>query len=231
MGGMCGRYTIRRIDLARAAFNAQLAEAFDEFSERARFNIAPSQDIPVVRINKEGGRSIGLVRWGLIPHWAKAEPPKVQPINARAETVQTSGMFKQAFARRRCLIPADGFYEWRREGKSKQPMFVHFPDDRVFGFAGLWERWRPAEDAEPVDTCTIITTTPNKLMSDIHDRMPVILRPEDYGTWLDRDTDPQQAAKLLRPYTDGELEAVPVSKTVNSPKNDTPACVTPLAEE
>ena len=229
---MCGRYTLRRIDLASSGLDAAPEPAFEEFTERPRFNIAPSQEIPVVRVNRDGGRAIGLARWGLIPHWAKALP-KAQPINARAETVVTSGMFKQAFARRRCVVPADGFYEWRKlDARTKQPMFVHFPDERVFGFAGLWERWRPAGDpgAEPVDTCTIITTTPNRLMAPIHDRMPVILRPEDYGVWLDREADPRAAAGLMRPYPDGELEAVPVDRLVNSPKNDVPECVRSLAE-
>ena len=228
---MCGRYTLRRIDLARAAMHATPDPGFGEFTERPRYNIAPSQPIPVVRVDKEGGRRIGPVRWGLIPHWAK-EPPKVQPINARAETVATSGMFRQAFARRRCIIPADGFYEWKKvDAKTKQPMFVRFPDDRVFGFAGLWERWRPPGDAdvEPVDTCTILTTAPNELMAPIHNRMPVILKPEDYAAWLDRDTDPRKATDLMKPYPDGELEAVPVDRIVNSPKNDVPECIQSLA--
>src|SRR3981081_3448502 len=124
---MCGRYTLRRIDFAR--FGAEPEMGFEEFSERPRFNIAPSQDIAVVRINAKGDRVLGVVRWGLIPGWAK-EPPKLKPINARAETVPTSGMFKQAFARRRCIVPADGFYEWRKlDDKTKQPMLVHFPHD------------------------------------------------------------------------------------------------------
>ena len=115
---------------------------------------------------------------------------KDQADQRRAETVPTSGMFKQAFARRRCIVPADGFYEWKKlDTKTKQPMFIHFPDDRVFGFTGLWERWKPSDDAEPVDTCTIITATPNALMASIHDRMPVILRPDDYGKWLEREPD------------------------------------------
>ena len=197
---MCGRYVLRSIDLALSAFNASLDPGFEEFTERPRFNIAPSQDIAVVRINQNGDRVLGLVRWGLIPHWAK-EPPRFQPINARAETVLTSGMFKQAFLRRRCIVPADGFYEWKKlDAKTSQTMFIHFPDDRAFGFVGLWERWKPTEDAEPVDTCTIITTTPNTLIASIHDRMPVILKPEDYGQWLDRETDPHEAEKLLGPY-------------------------------
>jgi hypothetical protein len=134
------------------------------------------------------------------------------------------------FAGSRCFVPAGGFYDWKKLApKTKQPMFIHFPDERAFGFAGLWERWKPSEDAEPLDTCTIITTKPNTLMSSIHDRMPVILKPEDYGKWLGRETDPHEAEKLLRPYPDGELEAVPVDRLVNSPKNDLPSCIEPLA--
>ena len=222
---MCGRYTVRGIQPVADLFGVVLPKEF-----RPRYNIAPSQDVPVVRLDREGNRALAMLRWGLIPHWAK-EPPKLQPINARAETVPTSGMFRQAFQRRRCLVPADGFYEWRKiDAKTKQPVFTHFPDDRPFALAGLWERWRPAEDAEPIDTVCIVTTTPNALMSTIHDRMPVILRPEDYAAWLDKGSDPHAAANLMRPYPDDELEAVPVTKLVNSPKNDVPECVAPLAE-
>ena len=145
---MCGRYVLRgRREQLAIAMGLIDAPAFEEFTDRPRYNVAPSQHVPVVRVDA-GGRRVGsLVRWGLIPHWAK-DVPKVQPINARAETVRTSGMFRQAFERRRCLVPADGFYEWRKvDAKTKQPMFVHFPDDRVFAFAGLWERWRaPGDD-------------------------------------------------------------------------------------
>jgi putative SOS response-associated peptidase YedK len=231
---MCGRYTLRRIEAARQQFDAIADPTFEEFSELRivpRFNIAPSQDVAVVRINAKGDRVLGLVQWGLVPHWTKGEP-KLRPINAKAETVATSGMFRQAFSRRRCLVPADGFYEWRKiDLKTKQPMFMHFPDDRVFAFAGLWERWTPDEQAEPVDTCTIVTTSPNELMKPIHDRMPVILRPEDYGPWLDKETDPEKAQAMLRPYADDELEAIKVSTLVNSPKNISNDCVRPLAEE
>jgi putative SOS response-associated peptidase YedK len=230
---MCGRYTLRRVNLVRSGLGAMPEPGFEEFTERPRFNIAPSQDVAVVRINKDGGRTLGLVRWGLIPYWAKTLP-KAQPINARAETVRTSGMFKGAFERRWCIIPADGFYEWKKlDAKTKQPMFIHYPDERVFGFAGLWERWRPADDpdAKPLDTCTIITTTPNRLAATIHNRMPVILSPEDYGAWLDRNTDPEVAAQLMRPDPDDELEAIPVNRLVNSPKNDVPGCVEGLAED
>ena len=225
---MCGRYTVRRPDLARAALEAVPGLGFEEFTERPRYNVAPSQPVPVVRLNHDGLRVMTLVHWGLIPHWAK-ELPKIKPINARAETLATSGMFRQAFARRRCLVPADGFYEWRRDGKTKQPVFVHLPDDRPFCFAGLWERWAPDADTEPVDTCAIVTTVPNALMSGIHDRMPVILGPADYAAWLNRDTDPQNAAAMLQPYPDGEFVADPVGRHVNSPGNDTPECVRPVA--
>ena len=228
---MCGRYTLRRAALVGSLFDAASLPGFEEFTERPRFNLAPSLELPVIRLNKTGGRAVGLVRWGLIPHWNKGKA-KAQPINARAETLATSGMFKQAFARRRCLVPADGFYEWRRvDAKTKQPMFAHFPDDRLFGFAGVWERWRESEDAEPLDTFAIITTTPNKLMAEIHDRMPVILRPEDYQRWLDPETPLQDVEKMLKPYADGELEAVPVNRAVNSPRNDTPDCIEPLTSQ
>jgi putative SOS response-associated peptidase YedK len=228
---MCGRYTLRRIDLIRGGFDASLLPSFEEFTERPRFNIAPSQPIPVVRLDASGKRVLGTVRWGLIPSWTKGKP-KNQPINARAETLATSGMFRQAFERRRCLVPADGFYEWRKlpDGKTKQPMFVHRRDDGVFAFAGLWERWRPEEGAEPVDTCTIITTTPNELMAPIHDRMPVIVDPADYDRWLDRETLAADVAGLLRPYAAHYMEARPVSTKVNSPRNDDEDCVEPLAD-
>jgi putative SOS response-associated peptidase YedK len=230
---MCGRYIVRRIDAQRFGIDPATLPLVEEFSEhgfKPRFNIAPSQDVAVVRINHNGDRVLGFVRWGLIPHWSKTKP-KVQPINARAETVPTSGMFKQAFARRRCLIPADGFYEWRKTEAGKQPMFIHLPGDEPFAFAGLWERWKPAEDAEPLDTCTIITTTPNALMETIHNRMPVIVKPEDYNAWMNRDLPPDEAAKLMRPYPDGELVAEPVSTLVNSPRNDVPECVKSITDE
>lgn len=233
MTGMCGRYVLRgRKEQLAMALGLTDPLPFEEFTERPHFNVAPSQHVPVVRLDRQGHRVGRLARWGLIPAWA-TDLPKVRPINARAETVTTSGTFRGAFTRRRCLVPADGFYEWQRlgGGKGKRPVFVHFPDDRVFAFAGLWERWHPpGEDVvEPVDTCTIVTTTANALMKPIHDRMPVILRPQDYALWLDREADPAEAAKLMRPYAGGEMEVTPVSTLVNSPGNDVPECVKPLA--
>jgi len=230
MRTMCGRYTLRRPDLLAAAFDATPTLPFEEFTERPRFNVAPSQDVAIVRINSSGDRVLGLVRWGLIPSWTKGKP-KQQPINARAETVASSGMFRQAFERRRCLVPADGFYEWQVIDGRKQPMFVRRHDDAPFAFAGLWERWTPEEGAEPVDSMTIVTTAPNALMAPIHDRMPVILAQPDYARWMDREVPGAEVASLLRPYAEQDMAAVPVSTHVNSPRNDDCDCVAPLAAQ
>jgi putative SOS response-associated peptidase YedK len=226
---MCGRYTLSKFDHSHSGLAEALGLAgFEEFTERPQFNIAPSEAVAMVRVNEVGQTTLAMAHWGLIPHWAKKRP-KVRPFNARAETLATSGMYKHAFLGRRCLIPADGFYEWKKLGaKTKQPMFIHFPDARMFCFAGLWDQWRPKDDAEPIDTCTIITTTPNKLISSIHDRMPVILKPEDYATWLDHETQPDQALMLLRPYPDDELEAIAVNPLPKqSGKPSAPLCETP----
>jgi putative SOS response-associated peptidase YedK len=226
---MCGRYTLRRGELARAALSAEFLPGFEEFTDRPHYNIAPSQDVAVVRINHHGGRVLGLVRWGLIPHWTKGKP-KSRPINARGESVSTSGLFRTAFARRRCLVLADGFYEWQKlPTGGKQPMLIRFPDDRLFCFAGVWERWRADPDAQPVDTCAILTTAANQTMRPIHDRMPVILDPGDYDAWLNRDTPINAVTALIKPYTDDALATTPVDQLVNSPKNDVPECVKSLA--
>ncbi|HEX8342100.1 MAG TPA: SOS response-associated peptidase [Tepidisphaeraceae bacterium] len=230
---MCGRYTIRRPGLIKKLVYQSSFEEFSQIRIEPRFNIAPSQSVPVVRLNKEAVAAVKMVRWGLIPSWTK-EKPKQQPINARAETVATSGMFRQALARRRCLVPADGFYEWQKLGDpkrpTKQPMYVHRDDDDVFAFAGLWERWKPDADAEPVDTFTIITTAPNALMSPIHDRMPVILSSADYNRWLSRDVPGEDVLDLLRPHAVDGFVADKVSTRCNSPRNDDCDCVAPLAE-
>jgi len=201
--------------------------SFEEFDEKRivpRFNVAPSQFAPIVRRDASNNISIDLITWGLVPSWTHGTP-KIKPINARAETVSTSGMFRQAFSRRRCLVPADGFYEWQGTKPPKQPMFIHFPDDRSFAFAGLWERWKPAPDAEPLDTFTIITTTANTEMSPIHSRMPVILDEKDYEQWLAPEPAGEAVGKLLRPYHDGVIETYPVSTLVNKPANEGPRLV------
>ena len=191
-----------------------------------RYNIAPSQRIPIVRINSDGRRIIDDAEWGFIPSWTKGKP-KLKPINAKGETVATSGMFRQAFNRRRCLVPADGFFEWHGSKPPKQPYFIHRPDDSIFAFAGLYERWKSEPDAEPVETCTIITTTPNDVMKPIHNRMPVILRHDQYAEWLDPATPPDKLQAMLTPFS-GKLEAYRISTRVNKPANDDPSLIEQL---
>jgi putative SOS response-associated peptidase YedK len=224
---MCGRYTLRRISVVYSAFGATPYQAtFEEFDEKRlvpRFNIAPSQSVPVVRLTSEGERVVEFMRWGLIPYWTKAKP-KNCPCNARAETVASSGMFKSAFERRRCLVPADGFYEWQGSKPPKQPYFIRRSDDRLFAFAGLWERWHPDKDAEPVDTVTIITTAPNAAVAPIHNRMPVILDEADYTKWLDSTVPGEAVADLLCP-SNADLKTTPISTAVNSVKNDGPELI------
>ncbi len=225
---MCGRYVLRRIDLRRFGVSDALLPGFEEFTEkvsqRGLFNIAPSQRMPIVRLDREGHRVASLVKWGLIPSWTKGKP-KQQPINARAETVATSPMFRQAIERRRCLVPADGFYEWQGAKPPKQPFFIHMRDDASFAFAGLWERWQESDDAEPIETFTIITTSPNELMASIHNRMPVILDQSDYERWLDRDEKAVEVLDLLKPFPADRMEAWPVSSKVNTPRNDDPSLI------
>lgn len=221
---MCGRYTIRELRLLEGVLGTGAVPAFEEFTERPRFNLGPRQFAPVVRINSKGERAGGLARWGLVPSWVKGKP-KSEPINARCETAATSGMFRQAMERRRCLVPADGFYEWQGAKPPKQPYFIHMRNDRPFAFGGLWERWRESEDAEPLDTFTLLTTPPNGLMRPIHDRMPVILDPSDYDRWLDQGVGAAGVADLLKPYPSEEMEAYRVSTRVNNVRNEGPELI------
>jgi putative SOS response-associated peptidase YedK len=219
---MCGRYTIRELELLRAVLGTMDVADFDELVKNIDtakyYNIAPSYECPIIRMNKDDKPTLGMVRWGLIPSWTKGKP-KMQPINAKSETAATSGMFRQAMERRRCLVLADGFYEWKGAKPPKQPYFIRMKDDGVFAFAGLWERWKPDEQSEPIDTFTILTTTPNELMQSLHNRMPVILAKDDYARWLDRNNKAADVADLLKPFDAGKMEAWPVSTKVNTPKN------------
>jgi putative SOS response-associated peptidase YedK len=228
---MCGRYILRRIDAHR--FGIEYPEPrFEEFSELRlfpRFNIAPSQPVAAIRLDRNGSRVLSGLRWGLIPHWARTKP-KSQPINARAETVGTSGMFRDAFERRRCLIPADGFYEWKKIDGKKQPYLIHLANDAAFAFAGVWERWKPDETVDPIDTCAIITTAANALMAPIHERMPAIIDEAHYDRWLDRDIPGSDVKELLRSHEIQGLEAHAVSTSVNRPQNEGPDCVARIAE-
>jgi putative SOS response-associated peptidase YedK len=221
---MCGRFTLTtEIDRLEERFSFKATN----LSFKPRYNVAPSQQVLTV-INNEGGSRAGFLHWGLIPSWAKEKSIGDRMINARAETVAEKPSFKRALQKRRCLILADGFYEWKKEGKKKTPMFITLKSREPFAFAGLWETWRPPE-GEPIHSCTIITTTPNALMESIHSRMPVILSRKAEAVWLERTLeDPQKLLPLLAPYPDKEMEAYAVSLAVNSPRNDMPACILPL---
>lgn len=222
---MCGRFALI-VSGEAVAEQFQLAETP---LLAPRYNIAPTQPVAAVRLTPHGQqRELTHFHWGLIPSWAKDSKMSARLINARSETVADKPSFRTAFKRRRCLIPATGFYEWQRLNSSKQPMYIHAADGGLLALAGLWETWH-APDGGEIDSCTILTTEPNELMAPIHNRMPVIIEPADYDMWLDPGDRPEDGLHLLRPYPTTKLAAYPVSTTVNNPRNDTPNCVTPLA--
>ena len=211
---MCGRYTFKTpLDDIAALFG--LHGELPPFDPR--YNIAPTQTVPII-IAESGQSELRLMRWGLIPHWAKDTSIGNRLINARAETVADKPAFRDAYRHRRCLVPADGFYEWKTRGKRKQPYYIHRRDDEPIAFAGLWESWTDPEQKEPLETFTIITTEPNELLRPIHNRMPVILTADDAESWLTADLD--KAAGVLRPVGSSLLQADPVSSRVNTPAND-----------
>lgn len=221
---MCGRYVYTLPSDAMA----QLFR-LDRVADYApHWNIAPTQAIPIVRTGADGLREGVLVRWGLHPVWMKEPPGAKSMINARAEGAAEKPFFRDAYKRRRAIVPADGFYEWRREGAGKTPYFIRRADRLPIAFAGLWERWR-APDGGAIETAAILTTAANADVAHLHDRMPVMLAPEDVDMWLDP-TAPRAALDLLlRAPAEGLLEAYPVSRAVNSPANDAPALITPAA--
>jgi putative SOS response-associated peptidase YedK len=221
---MCGRFTLTlspnqlKLAFPWLAIPPDLAPSY---------NIAPSQRVAVVP-NKEK-REVELFQWGLIPHWAKDRKIGNRMINARCETLAEKPSFRAAYRRRRCLVLADGFYEWKKEPdrKAKIPIYVRMRSGEPFAFAGLWEVWR-GPDGVPVNSCAIITTGPNALLEPIHPRMPVILPRESYQQWLEPDEQPPaRLATLLKPYPAAEMTAYPVSTLVNSPRNNSPACIAP----
>ena len=207
---MCGRYTLSTKDFTK---HYDVEQGSFEFSS---FNIAPTQAVPMVAV-LEGQRTVTPARWGLVPSWTKdLSQMKVNLFNARSDTAHEKPSFKTPLRYRRCLVPTDGFFEWRREGKAKTPYYIQVRNAALFAFAGLYDLYK-----DELLSCTILTTTPNKLMATLHDRMPVILSPDDYSRWLDPDiTDPAEIQDLLRPYP-GEMQAYPVSSAVNSPRNNT----------
>lgn len=221
---MCGRYTLSHRP-------REVSDHFDvdaDLDFPPRFNIAPSQQVVAV-VSGEGGRRLDHLNWGLVPRWTRDLATARRPINARAETLLEKPTFREAVRRGRCLIPASGFYEWRREGRTKQPFYIRRKDGGLFAFAGLCDVWRGRE-GDSARSCCIVTTTPNQLMAPIHDRMPCILMPGDEAAWLDvLGVIGAEALALIRPYPDEDLEANPVSTRVNSPANDGPDLVAAVA--
>jgi putative SOS response-associated peptidase YedK len=192
----------------------------------ARFNVAPSQSVPAVRVEEDSRQHLVALKWGLVPSWSK--DGKLAPINAMSETAATKPMFRSAMKRRRCLLPADGFYEWLRTGKAKQPFHFHVRDGKLFGLAGIWETWHKPSDGEVVETVAILTTEANELVRPAHNRMPVILQPQYYDEWLDPKLQDVAALQpMLRPYPAEEMEARPVSDYVNNARHEGPECLDP----
>ncbi len=221
---MCGRYS-QGVDVTKLMDRFGVVIGKNLISLPKRYNIAPAQNAPVI-IYQQQEHHLALFRWGLIPSWAKNSSIGNRMINARAESISEKPSFRKPFRRSRCLVPADGFYEWKLDPKQKGkiPYRVVLKSGEPFAFAGLWEAWRDPEGKE-VKTFTIITTDANQVLKPIHDRMPVILKPEDEDIWLNPETNVDMLSKMLSPYPDEKIEAYPVSKFVNSPRNDTPECV------
>ncbi len=216
---MCGRFTqTSSADAIATAFNLSAVPP-----QQPKYNIAPTQIIPTILYpSSESQKEFKELRWGLIPSWAKDQKIGNKLINARAETVAEKPSFRSAFRKRRCLIVADGFYEWQHQEEGKQPFCIQMKDEQVFAFAGIWERWQ-APEGEVIESCTIITTEANELMNPIHKRMPVILNSEDYQLWLDPQvTEKEKLQPLLTPYNSEMMKANPVSKKVNNPRNSFP---------
>lgn len=227
---MCGRFTLTRP-------NELITDLFGLIPTPVlppRFNIAPGQYIPVVR-EIHGGpfggdREVALLRWGLIPPWAKNQKLAYKLVNARSETAAENPAFRNAFRRRRCLVPADGYYEWREEAGRKQPYWIHFADHHPFALAGLWEHWESPEDDRILETCTILTTEANEVSARIHERMPVICPAGLFADWLGPDERPPALEHILRPYPAEGMVAVPASPKVNNPGNEGPECLRPERE-
>jgi putative SOS response-associated peptidase YedK len=227
---MCGRFVLTTpAEALRRIFGF-----IEQPNLAPRYNIAPTQDVPVVRQRKEpaGQRTLQMLRWGLVPSWAESLAGGAKMINARAETVTEKPAFRHAFERRRCLVPADGFYEWRPGDPAKQPYLITTRDGAPLAFAGLWERWSPpepkdgllpppgAERRPAIDSFTIVTTTANAALAPLHHRMPVILAPADYGRWLDPASEPTTLVELLKPAPDDLLRHFAVDRRVNNVRHD-----------
>jgi putative SOS response-associated peptidase YedK len=221
---MCGRFTLR----TPASELVEIFRLVRSMEVSPRYNIAPTQPVAAVRERPTGRREMIPLHWGLVPWWSKDRHGAARMINARSETVATRPAFRNLFRSHRCLIPADGFYEWQKTaGRSKQPYFISLRDGRPFAFAGLWDRWQGA-DSSVLESCTILTTDTNDLLRELHDRMPVILNSEDYDRWLSPESgDPEQPNALLAPYPSERMQLWPVSTVVNNARNDAPDCIRP----
>jgi putative SOS response-associated peptidase YedK len=220
---MCGRFTLHTPEARiREAFHLEHKEPL---GLTPRFNIAPSQDIPIVR-NSESGLEMALAKWGLVPAWSKVPKTKYSTINARIETVAEKPSFRTPFKHRRCLIPSDGFYEWKVVNSHKIPHYIRMRDSGVFAFAGLWDRWEGG--GESIDSCNIIVMPANEVMKPLHERMPAIIAPAHYDLWLDpRITDKDEIMQFLNSAPSGRLKAYQVSPWVNVPAHDDERCIQP----
>ena len=223
---MCGRYRLsRRKQIVEEYFDSVSGE--EDWAPR--YNVAPTQSVPVIRQNpKEPIRELSLMRWGLIPSWSKDSSGAARMINARVETAATKPAFRDAMKSRRCLIPADGFYEWVRTAKAKQPYCFEVNEGQLFAFAGIWDRWKDTS-GKLVETCSILTTTPNAVTSPVHDRMPVILDPDVFDLWLDPGMrDLSAASELLKPCDAQQMRCYPISTRINHVANDDEECSAPV---
>ena len=225
---MCGRFAF----FSPSEAVLRVFDLADMPELKARYNIAPTQQVPVIRDDASGHRKLETMRWGLVPFWAKDEKIGNRMINARAETLGEKPAFRNAYKKHRCLIVASGFYEWQKTGNGKQPYFIARPDGDPIGMAGLWESWRPKgadEDVEPLHTCTIVTKDANASIVELHDRMPAILNPDDFALWLDpKETDKERLHDVLDRAGKAVMTFHPISKAVNSPKNEGKDLIEPV---
>jgi putative SOS response-associated peptidase YedK len=221
---MCGRFTLTATP---EALNQLFPSLFDGLELTPQYNVAPTQQVLAVRCRPDTALPEAVhLRWGLVPAWA--DDPKIgyRMINARLETAREKPAFRSAFKQRRCLVLADGYYEWQKQGRLKQPFLVHMQGNKLFAFAGLWEAWKGGQ--ESLESCTILTTDANDLTRAIHDRMPVIVDPAHYGAWLDVKAASHDDFPWLGPYPSDQMTAVPVSQHVNNARHNDPACLTPV---
>jgi putative SOS response-associated peptidase YedK len=219
---MCGRYSLATPDPRQLRARFGIAETVEI---PRRYNVAPSDDVLALTADSDGAQRTEMLRWGLVPDWAKEPTPAARMINARAETITEKPAYRQAFERFRCLIPADGFFEWRRQdGGPKQAFHITRADGEPFAFAGLWSAWH-RDDADQIRSCTIITTAANDLVAPLHDRMPAILDPEAESIWLDRDAPPELLLELLHGLSSPEMHVRAVGPAVNNVRNDGPECL------